>query len=71
MMLTVDWAIPTGVARERFNRLPPRVITALVRRGLRTWQQVAQATDDELLSFDGIGRGALATIRAEQRVQRV
>jgi hypothetical protein len=70
-MLTTDWQTPTGVARERFHRLPPRVIAALVRHGLRSWEQVAQATNDELLSFDGIGRSALATIRAEQRVQRV
>lgn len=70
-MLTTDWATPTGVARERFNRLPPRAITALISHGLRSWQQVAQVTDDELRSFDGIGRGALAAIRSEQRLQRV
>lgn len=70
-MLTADWTVPTGVARERFNRLPPRVIAALVRHGLCSWEQVAKATNDELLSFDGIGRGALAAIRAEQRLQRV
>lgn len=70
-MLTGNWTIPTGVAREAFRNLPPRVARALIRHGLRSWQQVAQATDAELQSFDHIGPQAVAAIRAEQRLQRL
>lgn len=70
-MVTEDRTTPTALARERFYRLPPRAVQALVRRGICSWAQVAQATDDELLALDKIGSRTLAAIRAEQRFQRV
>ena len=70
-MVTEDRVTPTALARERFHRLPPRAAHALVRRGICSWAQVAQATDDELLALDKIGRQTLAAIRAELRFQRI
>lgn len=70
-MVTEDRVTPTALARERFRRLPPRATQALVRRGICSWSQVAQATDDELLALDKIGRQTLAAIREEQRFQRL
>lgn len=69
-MLTYDYETASGVARERFAHLPIRVVNILVRKGQRSWAQIAAASDEDLLSLDKLGRTALAQIRTEQRRQR-
>lgn len=71
MNVTPDYDTPSGLARERFHRLPPRVVNGLVRGGFRSWEQVAAATDEDLLRYGVIGPKGLAAIRQEQRFQRV
>jgi hypothetical protein len=68
-MLTSDFETASGVARERFAHLPLRVVNILVRKGQRSWQQIAAASDEELLGLDHLGRTSLAQIRTEQRRQ--
>jgi len=66
-MLTFDFETASGVARERFAHLPVRVVNILVRKGQRSWPQIAATSDEDLLSLTFLGRTALAQIRAEQR----
>lgn len=68
-MLTFDFETASGVARERFAHLPVRVVNILVRKGQRSWQQLAATSDEDLLSLDHFGRTALAQVRTEQRRQ--
>mgnify|MGYP000858072644 FL=1 len=68
-MLRQDYAESTTLAYQRFRHLPMKVATALVRKGVRSWEQVKEATDDELLALDKIGKKSLAVIRQEQRYQ--
>lgn len=69
-MLTYDFETAAGLARERFSHLPVRVVNILVRKGQRSWPQIAATSDEDLLSLDKLGRTALAQIRTEQRRQR-
>lgn len=68
-MLTYDYDTAMGVARERFAHLPRRVGNILIRKGQRSWKQIAAASDDDLLGLEKLGRVALAQIRTEQRRQ--
>lgn len=68
-MLTHDFETPAGVAREHFAHLPLRIVNILVRKGLRSWQQIAATSDEDLLALDGFGSKTLADVRQEQRRQ--
>ena len=71
MMLTQDHATATTTAYWRFRHLPTKVATLLVRKGVRSWGQIADASDEELLALDMLGPKSLTLIRDEQRVQRL
>lgn len=66
-MLTRDYELPSGPARERFAHLGYRCTNVLIRHGIRTWEQIAAATDAELLSVPNLGKRFLERIRQEQR----
>lgn len=68
-VLTFDFETASGVARERFAHLPIRVVNILVRKGQRSWPQIAATADEDLLSLTFLGPTALAQIRTEQRRQ--
>ena len=68
-MLTYDFTTPAGVARERFAHLSTRVVNILVRKGQRSWDQIARSSDEDLLTLERLVAGALSEIRTEQRVQ--
>jgi predicted flap endonuclease-1-like 5' DNA nuclease len=65
-MLAADRTTATGLARQRFINLRRAVADALIRHGIRSWRQVAAATDDELLAIRGIGPATLVDIRRDQ-----
>lgn len=66
-MLTQVFTASTTEAYSAFRHLPTRVARALVRRGVRSWEQIKNATDQELLTIDKLGEKSLAVIRREQR----
>lgn len=68
-MLTFDFETASGVARDRFDHLPLRVVNILVRKGQRSWDQIAATSDDDLLTLTFLGSVALDQIRTEQRRQ--
>lgn len=68
-MLTADRVASTVLARERFRYLPTRTVNVLVGSGIRSWQQIADATDAELLAVHGLSKRTVAEIRLEQRRQ--
>jgi hypothetical protein len=69
-VLTFDFETASGVARERFAHLPLRVVNILVRKGQRSWEQIAATSDEDLLTLTFLGPTALDQIRTEQRRQR-
>lgn len=66
-MVASDQSTPTGLARQRFVFIPKKIADTLIRAGIRSWEQVASASDAELLALKGIGPSALLYIRVEQR----
>jgi DNA-directed RNA polymerase alpha subunit len=66
-MVTYDYETPSGVARERFAHLPIRIVNILIRRGIRSWPQIAKTSDEDLLSLGKFGKVSLETVRKEQR----
>ena len=66
MMVIEERFTPTGVAYQRFSNLRRGTATVLVRAGYRSWKQIAQASDADLLALKGVGPSVLADIRREQ-----